>query len=216
MSVICERIDDVYYVIRPSNGNIYMDWFGLHTHGEVHGRGTRLEFTPSSAIIINAAYICDEDEKQHNEIYNNPKYEDVYKSLNDNPNQSGVIYGDDHNIRETSLQKFLEIFTLSNHVYIKLYRPSDDHFKCIIQSILGGNRQCCDHSEEIMDSNIIQYLKKYYPEIVLNMKTEQFSASVMIDEVYNFGIVFKQDEIIKELQQVLGIARKYNVTFHWI
>ena len=209
--------DNIYYVICYEYDNVYMDWFGLHTHGNVSGRGTRLEFTPSSGIVITSLHLEQED---FDDVYG-MKYEDIYDSLKNNPNQSAAIYGDNHNFRSESLQELLDTFVFNNNKYSKIYCSTDEHFTCILNSISQISYKCRHHKHDDspIDASLVPYLNVNYPQLISDMRNGQFSGIFIANKESvssEFAIVFKLQEIIVELQKVLEIAKQYNVTFHWI
>lgn len=209
--------DNIYYVIRYEGDNTYMDWFGLHTHGNVNVRGTRLEFTPSSGIVITS---LDLEQEDFDNVYG-MKYEDIYDSLKDNPNQSALIYGDNHNFRSESLQELLEKFTFNNNKYSKIYRPNDEHFTCILNAILQKPYSCkhWKYDDPPVDVSLIPYLNVNYPQLISDMRNGQFSGIFIANKesiAREFAIIFKEKEIICELEKVQEIAKQHNATFQWI
>lgn len=161
------RIGDIHFVIIYDKwyantelewDHIWMDWFGLHTHGSIGPHGTRLEFTSSSAIVFS--------------------------------NETNVT--DDNSLREDHLIKLLEIFTLNNHQYYKL----------------------CQHNPSVpLCTEVVEKLHKYDREKFCQCK--QFIINTNLGKC-QLVLLFKPEEIAKELQQALNIAETYHVTFIWI
>lgn len=184
---------EIYYKLYDGFDNrIYMNWIGKHTVGQIGCRGTRLWIHPETM------FYCKYNNSYGDiEIFNDYPL-DIYNNMNTSYDPLTFL-GDDFSIRFQDLDELLSL--LEN-------RSSDvRHFHFYDQFDYLQNDLYLDgkHEFDFFKEQLINHIKP---------------NSVYMHELFtgktNIGIIYKYNELLKELTDVYSIANSYNVTFEWI